>query len=128
MTILNCFFNVWTIKEAEVCNFLLMDFSLCCLYPNNYRKIASNETIQKIIQRKNVYFKNICKRLFFKYANGRDAFRELGLRYLLSLFPYVLEVVTQPILVLKTVSKTDTVFMRQERHLNYFLPYYKQIE
>lgn len=46
-------------KEAEVCNFVLMDLSLCCMYPTNYRKIASNETIQKIIQRKNVSFKNI---------------------------------------------------------------------
>lgn len=49
------------------------------MYPTNYTKIASNETKQKIIQRKNVYFKKICKRLFFKCANGRDAFRELGL-------------------------------------------------
>lgn len=38
------------------------------------RKIAGNETIQKIIQRNTVglYFKNICKRLFFKCANGRN--------------------------------------------------------
>lgn len=110
-TLLNCFFYVWTIKEAEVCNFLLMDFSLCCLNPTNYRKIASNETIQKIIQINNVYFKNICKRLFFKCANGWMFFENWD--YLLCLCFRRCD--TQSILV----NKTDTVFMRQQRHLNY---------
>lgn len=53
------------------------------MYPTNYRKIASNKTIQKIIQRKNVYFKKSVKDYFLNVQMVGMLFENWD--YLLSL-------------------------------------------